>query len=78
MRNAVVCRRLIPILDFSFWGLFLNNHFVLVKELSVLIFRCSLFWLFFARKCNKGIVVSVGSYSFALCRIWLACSDCGL
>ena len=32
MRGTVVCHRLIPILDFSFLGLFLNNYFVFVKE----------------------------------------------
>jgi len=32
MRDTVVYLRLIPVPDFSFLGLFLNNHFVFVKE----------------------------------------------
>ena len=32
---------------------------------------------FFCAECNKVIVVSIGPYSFAFCRICMAYADCG-
>ena len=54
---------------FFFLVLFSYSHIVFVKVMNVIIFHCILRFIFFCAECSKVIEVSIGPYSFALCRI---------
>lgn len=66
--GSVYCG-LIRIMDFFFLVVFLYNHIVFVKVMNVIIFQCVLTFTFFFAECSKVIMVSIGLYSCALCRI---------
>jgi len=75
--GAAVCCILFQIGGFSFMSLFLNNHIMSMKDLTIVIFY-GVQSLYFCGECNRNKLVSIDPHSFALCTKWMACADGGL
>ena len=69
LRGGTVYCGLIRIMDFFLLVVFFYNHIVFVKVMNVIIFQCVLTFTFFCAECSKVIMVSIGPYLCALCRI---------
>ena len=77
LHSGTLYLELVRIRDFCSLVWFFYNHILLVKVMNVIIFHCDHTFTFLCGNVGRITLVSTCSYSCGLCRIWVACDDCG-